>query len=90
LHDFISAAENAGLHIDQEQVDGDPVLLISVAGLQGGDKSLSLESLELTNGEVYLAGRSERETPPGPLARRSEMERNSATDAQGEKTNVQR
>ena len=90
LHDLIAAAEEIGLRVEQEQIDGDPVLLISVAGFQPEDKPLSLESLELTNGEIFVAGRSQRDTPGGPLARRPEVQHDSAADSQAEKTNVQR
>jgi hypothetical protein len=90
LRDLTSAAEEAGLRVDQEQIEGDPVLLISVAGLNGGDKLLNLESLELTAGEIYVAGRTNSELAGGPLARRPEPDRNAATDAHAEKSNVQR
>jgi hypothetical protein len=90
LRDLTSAAEEAGLRVDQEQIEGDPVLLISVAGLNGGDKLLNLESLELTAGEIYMAGRTNSGLAGGPLARRPEPDRNAATDTQTEKSNVQR
>jgi hypothetical protein len=90
LHDLLAAAEEIGLPVDQQQVDGDPLLIISLAAIQPKDKVLCLESLELSNGEIYLAGHSDRESPGGQVAVTPDGPRATAAAAQAEKTNIQR
>ena len=63
LESFKSAARNLQWPLEWRQVDGDPVALLSIPSqvTQKGKKtSLHLESLELRDGEVFIAGQSER------------------------------
>jgi hypothetical protein len=58
LNDLIAAGEEAGLQIDAEQIDGDPQLVITMPWADNSaDKLLlCLESLEVNQGEIYMAG----------------------------------
>ena len=63
LEIFQTAARDLQWPVEWRQIDGDPVALISVPSVvkhEGRKVSLQLESLELRDGEIYIAGRSER------------------------------
>jgi hypothetical protein len=66
LSDFIASGRELGLHIDQKEVDGQPLLLVT---LPEGDEPVGLQSLELRGGQIYLSG-SGRTGEPTPLASR--------------------
>jgi hypothetical protein len=71
LTDLISSGREIGLEIDQQQIEGDPLLLVKLPEAYDHDRrQFCLESLELTQGEIYLAGRSDRQPiDSDPLAR---------------------
>jgi hypothetical protein len=58
LNDLIIAGQEFGLQIDTEQIDGDPLLTITMpwADNLGEKLLLSLESLEVNQGEIYVSG----------------------------------
>jgi hypothetical protein len=59
VDEIIQAAAQWGLHVEQTQTDGDPVLLVSLPpDLQSPTREVHLERLELREGEVFLSGRS--------------------------------
>lgn len=61
LHDLIAAGRALDLQIEEQQIDGDPLLLITPP--QDGDYGnllVQLESLELHDGQLYVAGRTQR------------------------------
>jgi hypothetical protein len=61
LHDLIAAGRSLDLQIDEQQIDGDPLLLITPPqDGDYGDLLVQLESLELHDGQLYVAGRSQR------------------------------
>ena len=63
LETFQAAAKESQWPIEWRQIDGDPVALISIPSVvtqKGRKVSLQLDSLELRDGEIYFAGRSER------------------------------
>lgn len=72
LHDLIAAGRGLDLQIDEQQIDGDPLLLITPP--QDGDYGnllVQLESLELHDGQLYVAGRTQRgDRSLPPLAER--------------------
>jgi hypothetical protein len=92
LNDVAASAREIGLEIDQEQIDGDPLLLVTLpSAYDNAGKQLSLESLELHDGELYVAGRSQREGEAiPPLARQPGRDRSSSPAAQVENLNIQR
>jgi hypothetical protein len=57
----IAAAQDWGLHVEQTQSDGEPVLLVTLPPDLNG-RQIMLERLELREGEVYLSG----QTKPAP------------------------
>ncbi len=61
IADLTTAGHEAGLQIEEEQIEGDPVLLLTIPGadFQGKSRSvdqLCLDSLEVNEGEIYVAG----------------------------------
>jgi len=76
VDDLVAAGRRLDLQIDKRQLDGDPLLLI--APPQDGeynDSLVQLEALQLRDGQLYLAGRTEKGArPAGPLARRTDGE----------------
>jgi hypothetical protein len=91
LRDVIESGREIGLQIEQQQIEGDPLLLVTLpTSFAKSDKSLSLETLELRDGALYIAGQSGAH--PGvaipPLARAKNQEDSEA--AQSEKRNIQR
>jgi len=54
------AAKDLNLQLDQSQVDGDPLLLLTLPPSRDeNDDELRLEKLELREGALYVAGRTE-------------------------------
>jgi hypothetical protein len=92
LDELIASGREIGLEIDEQQFEGDPLLLITLPlGNGAREDSFCLESLELNSGEIYLAGRSQREGVGKPsLARRPREPQERASEAQAEKQNLQR
>ncbi|HZZ29089.1 MAG TPA: hypothetical protein VFE46_13910 [Pirellulales bacterium] len=72
LTDLIVSGKKAGLQIEAEQVEGDPLLVITMpwADTSGDKLSLSLESLEINGGEIFLAGHSQNGEPFSTVAQR--------------------
>ncbi|MBI3464972.1 MAG: hypothetical protein HY000_18235 [Planctomycetes bacterium] len=65
LQGFTTAAEKADLQLAWKQTDGDPVALVTLPSLISDDELLlRLETLELREGELHLAGQTEPYTPP--------------------------
>ena len=59
LKDVIESGREIGFQIEQQQVEGDPLLLVTLpTSFAKGDKSLSLETLEMRDGALYIAGQS--------------------------------
>lgn len=57
VESIASGAQELDLHVEQTQVEGDPLLLITLPHLvDEKDYVLALDRLELRNGEIYLAG----------------------------------
>ncbi len=56
------AAADADLPLSETQTDGDPVVMITIPPPAGAERaSISVENLELREGAIYLAGRTETE-----------------------------
>ncbi len=72
LHDLIAAGRSLDLQIEEQQIEGDPLLLITPP--QDGDYGnllVQLDSLELHDGQLYVAGRTQRgDQSLPPLAER--------------------
>jgi hypothetical protein len=65
LQGFSTAAQRAKLQLDWKQSDGDPVALVTLPSLLCDDELLlRLETLELSEGELRLAGQTEPYNPP--------------------------
>jgi hypothetical protein len=65
LEGFTTAAKRADLQLAWKQTDGDPVALVTLPSLISDDELLlRLETLELREGELHLAGQTESYTPP--------------------------
>ncbi len=84
LHDLIAAGRGLDLQIEEQQIEGDPLLLITPP--QDGDYGnllVQLEALELHDGQLYVAGRSQRgnHSVP-PLAERPARPEAPASDSQ--------
>jgi len=64
LQGFTTAAERAGLQLAWKQTEGDPVALVTLPALiSDDDLLLRLETLELRDCELRLAGKTEPATP---------------------------
>lgn len=63
VESFVSSAQEAGMIIDQRQIDSDPVLLVTLPPTEMNDEPMLLEAVELRDGRIYLAGRSHGDTP---------------------------
>jgi len=69
LEGVSEAARRLKLHLAWRQVDGDPVALITIPPARDSeDTEYRLESLELREGEIYLAGRTQRAGASGEPA----------------------
>jgi hypothetical protein len=92
LEDLIGAGRDIGFAIEQQQIEGDPLLLLTLpAAYDRSNKLVCLESLELTPNEIYVAGRCERgQTESRSLAHEAADSHKSADQAQVEKVNLQR
>jgi hypothetical protein len=89
LNDVIESGREIGLQIEQQQIEGDPLLLVTLpTSFAKSDKSLSLETLELRDGALYIAGQSGAHSGVPPLARAKSQDDSEA--AQPEKRNIQR
>jgi hypothetical protein len=55
LDDVIATARDWGLHVEQTQTEGDPVLLLTMPA-ELDRRRVLVERLELREGEVYLSG----------------------------------
>jgi hypothetical protein len=95
LADVTTAGREAGLQIDQQQIEGDPVLLVTIPCSDSQNKSrpadqLCLDSLEVSEGEIYLAGHTGRGQTTTSSAQRTETNPEQYPAAQVEKSNIQR
>ena len=69
LDGVAEAARRLKLHLAWRQVDGDPVALITIPPTRDSDDTeYQLEALELRDGEIYLAGRTQRAGASGEPA----------------------
>jgi hypothetical protein len=60
VEEVVAAAAGWGLHVEQTQTDGDPVLLVTLPpDFQDGRRVL-LDRLDLRDGEIYLSGHTSR------------------------------
>jgi hypothetical protein len=78
--DLTAAAHEAGLQIEEEQVEGDPVLLLTIPGADFHGKSrsvdqLSLDSLEINAGEIYVAGHTGHVQTAAAPSQQSDLDR---------------
>jgi hypothetical protein len=76
VDELIAAGRRLDFQIDKRQLDGDPLLLIAPPeNGEYNDSMVQLEALELRDGQLYLAGRTEKGArPTGPIARRADAE----------------
>ncbi|HEY2827676.1 MAG TPA: hypothetical protein VGJ04_08760 [Pirellulales bacterium] len=93
LDDIAAAAREAGLQIDVDQIESDPLLLITLPWAQAGNASrpaeqLCLDSLEVNQGEIYVAGHTQRGQPASSTSR--ETDGNPQPAAHVENSNIQR
>jgi len=66
LEQLIGAANEAGLRASRKQIEGDPVILVSVPPPKdSGRKVIEVQSVQLRAGEVFLSGTTRTE-PPAP------------------------
>ncbi|HEY2882583.1 MAG TPA: hypothetical protein VGJ15_09120, partial [Pirellulales bacterium] len=97
IQELVQSGRDLGLQIDEQQIEGDPLLIVTLPwAAEGDDKQPFLESLEISNGEIYVAGRCDR---PGaglapvvqnPGVQKSGAAHEPADQAQAEKLKVQR
>jgi hypothetical protein len=95
LKDLADTGRNAGLQIDEEQIEGDPLILITLpwadepANTRQASKQLCLDSLEVNDGEIYVAGHTQRgqQTVSAP---ESASQPKPAAEAHLLKSNIQR
>ncbi len=68
LDQATTKAHNAGIQVRWEQRDGDPVALVTIPTdhEEYDERLLRLETIELRDGELYLAGRTERVDDDSP------------------------
>jgi hypothetical protein len=91
LDDVAESGRDIGLAVDRQEIEGDPLMLITLPSVfNDAGKRLSLDSLELHDGELYVAGRTQRDGESTPIAQRSSSEIPTATDGQLERLNIQR
>jgi hypothetical protein len=70
LNEVIESGREIGLQIEHQQLEGDPLLLVSLpTSFDQSGKRLSLELLELREGALYIAGQSGANKPIPPIAR---------------------
>lgn len=61
VDEVVRAAREWGMAVEQSQVDGDPLLLITLTGdLESEGREVILEQLELRDGEVFVSGTTRR------------------------------
>jgi hypothetical protein len=61
INDLVASGQEFGLDVVSREIDGDPLLLISLPDTYDhGKRQFTLESLELTDGQIYLSGRGQR------------------------------
>ncbi|HTQ39580.1 MAG TPA: hypothetical protein VMJ32_11155 [Pirellulales bacterium] len=70
VNDFITAGQEVGLQIDVAQIDGDPLLTITMPWADhSSDQFMQrLESLEVNEGEIYMAGHCQNAQAVGSVA----------------------
>lgn len=99
LDHVVTSAENFGLHVEQRQIDGDPLLVITLPTPKSRRQALpALESLELHKGEIFVAGTTgaSRGNVPAVASRQRSRSRRSQSSgrqevsADGENEKVQR
>src|SRR5262249_5474137 len=93
LNELIAPARSAGLGIDEEQIEGDPLLVVTLPWADDSASNkllLSLESLEVNQGEIYVAGHSQHGPTVPHVATKPTEEHAPPADDQPEKVNLQR
>jgi hypothetical protein len=63
VESFVASAQDAGLLIDHRQIESDPLLLVTLPAAEMDNEPMVLETFELRDGGVYLAGRTQPEAP---------------------------
>ncbi|MCC7086462.1 MAG: hypothetical protein IT427_15790 [Pirellulales bacterium] len=63
VQSFVDSARDAGVLVDQRQIDSDPLLLVILPTAANDAKSMLLDRFELRDGGVFLAGRTDRDAP---------------------------
>ena len=93
LSDLVASGRESGLQIDEQQIEGDPLLLITLPWADAAPNSrsgeqLSLDSLEVNTGEIYVAGHTQRgQASPSTVRQASESLQPSAA---AENSKIQR
>jgi uncharacterized protein YpmS len=64
LDQISTAARRAAIPIRWEQKDGNPVAVIGLSALEERNRTIHVEQLTLGQGEIYIAGTTERREPP--------------------------
>lgn len=72
LDAIAQGAERMKLRIRWAQSDGDPVALVRLAPRTRGDQRYQVETIELREGAIYLAGRTYRDADAPPTIARSQ------------------
>lgn len=62
------AAGDNGVHLTWKQTGGDPVAVLRFPPLGSRDKNLEIDQLQLAAGEIFVAGKTRRGTPPPLVA----------------------
>jgi hypothetical protein len=80
IADLTTAGHEAGLQIEEQQIDGDPVLLLTIPGADAQGKSrpidqLCLDSLEVNEGEIYVAGHTGHMQTAAAPSQQSDVDR---------------
>lgn len=64
INDLVASGQESGLAIVAREIDGDPLLLISLPDTYDhGKRQFTLDSLELTDGQIYLSGAGKKPFP---------------------------
>lgn len=91
INDLIASGQEFGLDIVSREVDGDPLLLISFPDTYDhGRRQFTLDSLELTEGQIYLSGRGQKvSSVTQPVMKQSDVDEQ-ANRPQPSSENIQR
>ena len=87
LDGIAHAASELNLRLEWRKIQGDPVALIHLAGRSEAHETFNLQSVELRDGELYLAGTNGTQSP-GPTPQSPKAEQAPTAHVDGEELPV--